>query len=84
MTIDIRDIAGIVRTHAASQPNNVALIQGDRTQTWGQLYVRACKVANALKAAVPIFLSTAGPTTNGPMPTASSLNLISAPSFAMA
>jgi long-chain acyl-CoA synthetase len=51
MTIDIRDIAGIVRTHAASQPNNVALIQGDRTQTWGQLYVRACKVANALKAA---------------------------------
>src|SRR5436189_5557177 len=41
-------------------------------------------IANALKAAVPIFLSTAGPTTNGPMPTASSLNLISADSVAIA
>ena len=51
MTIDIRNIAGIVRTHAGSQPNNVALIQGDRTQTWGQLYERSCMVANALKAA---------------------------------
>ena len=48
---NISNIAGIVRTHAANQPNNVALIQGDRTQTWGQLYERSCKVANALKAA---------------------------------
>ena len=48
---DIRNIAGIVRTHAANQPTNVALVQGDRTQTWGQLYERSCKVANALKAA---------------------------------
>ena len=32
-------------------------------------------IANALNAAVPNFLSTAGPTTNGPMPTASSNTL---------
>jgi long-chain acyl-CoA synthetase len=48
---DIRNIAGIVRTHAASQPTNVALVQGDKTQSWAQLYERSCKVANALKAA---------------------------------
>ena len=51
MTIEINNIAGIVRSHAATQPTKVALVQGDKTQTWGQLYERSCRVANALKAA---------------------------------
>lgn len=51
MTIEINNIAGIVRTHAATQPTKVALVQGDKTQTWGQLYERSCRVANALKLA---------------------------------
>jgi long-chain acyl-CoA synthetase len=51
MTIEINNIAGIVRSHAATQPTKVALVQGDKTQTWGQLYERSCKVANALKLA---------------------------------
>ena len=41
-------------------------------------------IDKALKAAVPTFLSTAGPTTKGPMPTASSLSFTSALSVAMA
>ena len=51
MTIEINSIAGIVRSHAATQPTKVALVQGDKTQTWGQLYERSCRVANALKLA---------------------------------
>ena len=48
-TIDT--VSDIIRVHGAEQPDRVALVQGDRRQTWGELYGRACQVANLLAAA---------------------------------
>jgi len=47
----ITTIAGIVRTHGKQLSGKVALVQGDRVQTWRELYERSSQVAQALKAA---------------------------------
>ncbi|MFM8416944.1 MAG: AMP-binding protein, partial [Actinomycetota bacterium] len=47
----ITTVAGIIRTHAKNLSGKVALVQGDRAQTWQELYKRSSQVAQALKAA---------------------------------
>jgi long-chain acyl-CoA synthetase len=47
----ISTIAGIIRTHAKNLSGKVSLVQGDRVQTWKELYTRSSQVAQALKAA---------------------------------
>ena len=47
----ITNVAGIIRTHAKNLSGKVALVQGDRVQTWQESYQRSCQVAQALKAA---------------------------------
>ena len=47
----ITNVAGIIRAHAKSLSGKVALVQGDRVQTWQESYARSCQVAQALKAA---------------------------------
>jgi long-chain acyl-CoA synthetase len=47
----INNIADILRVHADAQPDKIALIQGERTLTWGELYERASRVAAGLAAA---------------------------------
>ncbi|NBO83778.1 MAG: long-chain-fatty-acid--CoA ligase [Actinobacteria bacterium] len=44
-------VAGIIRTHAKNLSGKVSLVQGDRVQTWQELYKRSSQVAQALKAA---------------------------------
>ena len=48
---NITNVAGIIRTHAKNLSGKVALVQGDRVQTWQESYQRSCQVAQALKAA---------------------------------
>jgi hypothetical protein len=50
-TPTINNVAGIIRTHAKNLSGKVALVQGDRVQTWQESYQRSCQVAQALKAA---------------------------------
>ncbi|MFT3855793.1 MAG: long-chain-fatty-acid--CoA ligase [Ilumatobacteraceae bacterium] len=45
---EIQSIADIVRVHGAGRPDQVALVQDDRTLTWAELYERAQKMANLL------------------------------------
>jgi long-chain acyl-CoA synthetase len=47
----ITNVAGIIRTHAKNLSGKVALVQGDRVQTWQESYKRSSQVAQALKAA---------------------------------
>jgi long-chain acyl-CoA synthetase len=47
----IATIAGIIRTHAKNLSGKVSLVQGERVQTWQELYKRSSQVAQALKAA---------------------------------
>ena len=47
----ITNVAGIIRTHAKNLSGKVALVQGDRVQTWQESYQRSFQVAQALKAA---------------------------------
>lgn len=47
----ITNVAGIIRTHAKNLSGKVALVQGDRVQTWRESYERSSQVAQALKAA---------------------------------
>jgi long-chain acyl-CoA synthetase len=51
MAKDITTLADIVRTHGVSRASANSLIEGDRTRTWGELYERSVRVANALQAA---------------------------------
>ena len=51
MAKDITTLADIVRTHGISRASDNSLIEGDRTRTWGELYERSIRVANALQAA---------------------------------
>jgi acyl-CoA synthetase (AMP-forming)/AMP-acid ligase II len=48
--MDALDIASIVRTGAGRHPDATAVICGDTTQTFGELYRRSCRLANALSA----------------------------------
>ncbi|MGI9030490.1 MAG: long-chain-fatty-acid--CoA ligase [Ilumatobacteraceae bacterium] len=47
----INSVAEILRTHAAERADDVALVLGDRTVTWAELYERASRVAAGLVAA---------------------------------
>ena len=51
MAKDITPLADIVRTHGVSRASDNSLIEGERTRTWGELYERSIRVANALQAA---------------------------------
>ena len=46
----IANVAGILRAHATTLSGKVALVQGDRVQTWQESYARSCHVAQSLKA----------------------------------
>ena len=48
-TARINTVGDIVKVHGAERAGQTALIQGDRTLTWGQLYERSCRMAQALK-----------------------------------
>lgn len=48
MSRQITNIAGIVRVHGSGRPDSTALVQDDRTQTWGELFERSSRVAQAL------------------------------------
>ena len=47
----IKDVGGIVRYHAKTQPNAISLVLGDRTLTWSQLLSRSAQVAQGLRRA---------------------------------
>ncbi|MGD9996134.1 MAG: long-chain-fatty-acid--CoA ligase [Ilumatobacteraceae bacterium] len=47
----ISTVADIIRVHGVERADHPALVLGDRSLTWGELYGRACQVANALAAA---------------------------------
>lgn len=51
MAKNITTLADIVRTHGVARASDNSLIEGDRTRTWGELYERSIRVANALQAA---------------------------------
>ena len=44
----INTMADIVRVHGAGRPDQTALIEGSRDQTWRELYERSCRMANFL------------------------------------
>lgn len=46
----ITNLAGIIRVHATERENKPALVLGDKSLTWGQLYARSCQMAQALRA----------------------------------
>ncbi|MGH9133752.1 MAG: long-chain-fatty-acid--CoA ligase [Ilumatobacteraceae bacterium] len=48
---EITSLAGIVRVHGRDRAEHPALILGERTVTWAELYERCCRVAQALSAA---------------------------------
>lgn len=48
---EITSVSDIIRVHGAERADQVALVLGDRTQTWGELYARSCQMAEALRAA---------------------------------
>ena len=47
----IKDVGGIVRHHAKTQPNALSLVLGERTLTWAQLLSRSAQVAQGLRRA---------------------------------
>jgi long-chain acyl-CoA synthetase len=46
---EITSLAEIVRVHGSDRAGHTAIIQGDRTLTWAELYERSCRVAQALQ-----------------------------------
>ena len=46
----IDNVAGIVRVHGRTRADHTALIQADRTLSWGELLNRSAKMAQALRA----------------------------------
>ena len=48
MSEKITSVAEIVRVHGRGRAGHPAIIQGERTLTWAELYERACRVAQAL------------------------------------
>ena len=45
------NIANGIREFATASPNQIAIIDGDRSITYRELFERACRLANALLAA---------------------------------
>jgi long-chain acyl-CoA synthetase len=48
---NINTVADIVRVHGVERADHPALVLGDRSQTWGELYQRAQRMAGLLAAA---------------------------------
>jgi long-chain acyl-CoA synthetase len=48
---EIASVADIVRHHAEIRPDRTAVIDGERSRTWGELFERAARAAQALTAA---------------------------------
>lgn len=48
---NIGSLADIIRVHGAGRSSHPCLIEGDVSYTWGEMYERAQRVANGLKAA---------------------------------
>jgi long-chain acyl-CoA synthetase len=48
---EITTVSDIIRVHGVERAEQAALVLGDRTQTWNELYQRSCQVAQALRAA---------------------------------
>ena len=48
MGTEINNVAGIVRVHGAGRPDHVALIEGERRLTWGEVAERSRRTAQAL------------------------------------
>jgi len=46
----IDNVAGIVRVHGRSRADHIALIQDERTMSWGELLMRSAQMAQALSA----------------------------------
>ena len=46
----IENVAGIVRVHGRARADHTALIQDDRTMSWGELLDRSAQMAQALSA----------------------------------
>ena len=51
MSTGITSLADIVRSHGSTLTSKTALIEGERTRTWGELLQRSRRVANALRDA---------------------------------
>ena len=51
MSQNMSTIADIIRVHGDAQADRVSLWEGTRTRTWGDLYERSRRMANALAAA---------------------------------
>ena len=47
----ITTVADIIRVHSADMPDKAALVLGQRSVSWSELYARACQVANLLQSA---------------------------------
>ncbi|MBJ7461672.1 MAG: AMP-binding protein, partial [Ilumatobacteraceae bacterium] len=48
---EITTVSEIIRVHGVERAEQAALVLGDRTQTWNELYQRSCQVAQALRTA---------------------------------
>lgn len=48
---EIVNLAGIIRAHGTERESKTALVLGDKTLTWGQLYARSCQMSQALRTA---------------------------------
>ena len=47
----INTVSDIIRVHGVERADRPALVLGERTLTWGQLYERSCRMAGLLAAA---------------------------------
>ena len=44
----IDNVAGIVRVHGREPSDHIALVQDERTMSWGELLMRSAQMAQAL------------------------------------
>jgi len=47
----ITTVSDIIRVHGVERANQAALVLGEKSQTWGELYTRSCQMAQALRTA---------------------------------
>ena len=47
---NIASVGDIIRVHGAERADQVSVVQGERSLTWGQLYTRSKKLSRALEA----------------------------------
>ena len=46
----ITTVSDIIRVHGTERAEQAALVLGEKSQTWGELYERSCQMAEALRA----------------------------------